>query len=150
MAELVEAVADSSADLVVFVGTSHTKLIELLDAETAVFRLPIVTIMKDVNPNVSLRLDTNIVEVEENDGHHLLRETYAVKGQVKNRIIFGTWSDSGGLTIENQNVCERRQDLGGVQLRDAIMPYAKLTKLYFDNNENLINTGGVYQVSIII
>ena len=146
---LVKAVSESDADMVVFVGTSHKKLIELLDAETTVFRFPTVTIMKDVNPNVSLRLDTNIVEVEEGDGY-ILTETYAVKGQVKNRNVFGTWSESGGLSVESPNVCERRQDLGGVQLRDAIMSYAKLTKLHFDTNENIIGTGGVYQVRRII
>ena len=146
---LIRAVTESDADMVVFVGTSHKKLIELLDAETTVFRFPTVTIMKDVNPNVSLRLDTNIVEVEEGDGY-ILTETYAVKGQVKNRNVFGTWSESGGLSVESPNVCERRQDLGGVQLRDAIMSYAKLTKLHFDTNENIIGTGGVYQVRRII
>ena len=145
MTELKTAVADSNVHMVVFVGSSHTKLIELLNAETAVFRFPIVTIMKDVNPNVSLHLDTNIVEVEEGDGY-LLRETYAVKGLVKYRNAFGTWSERGGLFVENPNVCERRRDLGGVQLWDAIMPYAKLTKLYFDSNRNIIGTGGVYQV----
>ena len=145
MAELTKSVAESDADTIVFVGTSHRRLIELLDAETRVFRFPTVTAMKDVNPNISLRLDTNIVEVEEGDGY-ILTETYAVKGQVKKSNIFGTWSESGGLSVENPNVCERRRDFGGVNLRDAIMPYAKLTKLYLDTNENIIGTGGVYQV----
>ena len=71
-------------------------------------------------------------------------------GNAKNRNVFGTWSESGGLSVESPNVCERRKDLGDVQLRDAIMPYAKLTKLYFDTNENIIGTGGVYQVIRII
>ena len=146
---LVKAVAESDADMLVFVGQSHKKLIELLDAETTVFRFPRVTIVKDVNPNISLRLDTNLVEIEERD-MYLLRESYAVKKQFKSRNLFGTWSQSGGLSVEIPNVCERRGDLGGVNLRDAIMPYAKLTKLYFDANENVIGTGGVYQVRRII
>ena len=115
MTILVKAVAESDANMVVFVGNSHNKLIQLLDTETTVFRFPKVTIMKDVKPNISLRLDTNIVEIEEGDGY-LLRETYAIKGQFKRRNFFGTWSPSDGLSVEIPNVCERRENLGGVVL----------------------------------
>ena len=142
---LIKAVTESDADVIVFVGTNHLNLIRLLDIETNVFKYPKVTIMKDANPNVSLHLDTNIVEVEEGSGYLILKETYAVKGQVKHRVLLGNWSESGGLHVESLNVCERRKDLGGVNLRDALMPYAKLTKLYFDNDGNIIATGGVYQ-----
>ena len=147
MTVLIKVVTESDADVIVFVGTNHLNLIKSLDSKTTVFKYPRVTIMKDVKPNVSLHLDTNIVEVEEGNGYLLLRETYAVKGQVKHRVLFGNWSESGGLLVDSPNVCERRQDLGGVNLRDSIMPYAKLTKLFFDNEGKIIATGGVYQAS---
>ena len=44
MTILVKAVAESDANMVVFVGNSHNKLIQLLDTETTVFRFPKVTI----------------------------------------------------------------------------------------------------------
>ena len=137
--------------MIVFFGTEHNKLIQMLDMESNIFRLPIpmAAIMGSDNviTNVSLRLDTNIVTIEESGGsdNYNLRETYSIKKGSKISNIFGTWSKSGGLSVNTTNVYERRKNLGGVELRDAILPYTKITQPIMDNNGNVIDSGGVFQ-----
>ena len=148
MTEVVDNVKKSNADLVVFLGTNHATLIDILDRETAVFRLPLVTIMmSDIPDSIDLRLDTNILRLEQNEisNGYQLREIYSVMKGPKITRVIGTWSTSAGLSVEIFNVYERRQDLGGIQLRDALLPYAKITKPYFDGDDNVIRTGGVFQ-----
>ena len=111
-------------------------------------RLPLVTIMTSgVSDDVNLRLDTNIVSVEHSGSpdDYLLKETYSIKSGPKISQIIGTWSRSGGLAVKILNVYERRQNLGGIQLRDAILPYAKITKPHFDSNYKVLESGGVFQ-----
>ena len=95
----------------------------------------------------ALRLDTNIVSVEQNGGpdDYLLKDIYSIKKGPQMRKEFGTWSKEAGLSVKVLNVYERRQNLGGIQLRDAILPYAKITKPNFDKNDNVIGSGGVFQ-----
>ena len=135
-------------DLVVFLSTNHSKLIDTLDKETTVFRLPLITIMMgDNTESVDLRLDTNIVSIEQDPGpdNYLLRDIYSIKKGPKMSRKFGTWSRDAGLSVKIMNVYERRQNLGGIQLRDAILPYAKITKPNFDKNDYVIGSGGVFQ-----
>ena len=142
------SVKDSNQDLVVFLGTNHTNLITTLDKETYVFRLPLVTIiMGDITDMINLRLDTNIVSIEHNSetNGYLLKDIYSIKKGPKVSKEFGTWSIDAGLTVKTLNVHERRQNLGGIQLRDALLPYAKITKPTFDQNDQVIESGGVFQ-----
>ena len=147
MTEIINVVKGSSADIIVFAGAHPTRLIKLLDQETPVFRLPQVTIMNIPNPNVRLRLDTSIVQIEENGASdaYLLTESYSVKNGSAKINVYGYWSKNEGLSVKDPNLNERRRNLGGIQLRDAIMPYAKLTKIYLDSDGNIKSTGGVYQ-----
>ena len=41
MTELLDYVKNGNADLIVFLGTNHTRLIKMLDGETALFRVAI-------------------------------------------------------------------------------------------------------------
>ena len=148
MTEILDNVKKSNVDLIVFLGTNHTRLIKILDRETALFRLPLVTIMVNgASVNVNLRLDTNIVSFEQSGGpdKYLLTETYSIKNGPKLSQVIGTWSRSNGLAVSILNVYERRQNLGGIQLRDAILPYAKITKPHFDSNYKVTGSGGVFQ-----
>ena len=148
MSDIVKNIKNSNMDLVVFLSTNHSKLIDMLDKETTVFRLPLITIMMgDNTESVDLRLDTNIVSIEQDPGpdNYLLRDIYSIKKGPKMSRKFGTWSRDAGLSVKILNVYERRQNLGGIQLRDAILPYAKITKPNFDKNDNVIGSGGVFQ-----
>lgn len=148
MTEVVDRVKKSDTDLVVILGTKHARLINMLDRETAVFRLPLVTIMiSDISDSIDLRLDTNILIIEQSDNSdgYQLKEIYAIKKGKKIKRVIGSWSRSSGLSMEVLNVYERRQNLGGIQLRDAILPYAKISKPYFDQDNHVIRTGGVFQ-----
>ena len=141
-------VTNSNTDLIVFLGNNHSKLIDTLDKKTAVFRPPLVTIMMgDNTESVDLRLDTNIVSIEQNgeSDNYLLKDIYSIKKGPKLSREFGTWSRDAGLSVKMLNVYERRQNLGGIQLRDAILPYAKITKPKFDKNNKVIESGGVFQ-----
>ena len=148
MTEVADNVKKSNAEVVVFVGTNHGKLIDTLDRDTAVFRLPLVTItMGDISDSIDLRLDTNILIIEQNDNSddYQLKEVYSIKNGPKIKRVIGTWSPRAGLSVQTLNVYERRQNLGGIQLRDALLPYAKITKPYYDQYENVIRTGGAFQ-----
>ena len=131
-----------------FFGAEHGELIQLLDRQTKVFRLPLVTIMANVNvSDVSLRLDSNIVRVEENAGSdgYQLRETYSIKRGPKISNVYGKWSKNQGLSVPTTNVYDRRKNLGGVVLRDAILQYTKITQPIIDNNGSVIDSKGVFQ-----
>ena len=148
MTEVADNVKKSNAEVVVFVGTNHGKLIDTLDRDTAVFRLPLVTItMGDISDSIDLRLDTNILIIEQNDNSddYQLKEVYSIKNGPKIKRVIGTWLPRAGLSVQTLNVYERRQNLGGIQLRDALLPYAKITKPYYDQYENVIRTGGAFQ-----
>ena len=148
MTEVADNVKKSNAEVVVFVGTNHGKLIDTLDRHTAVFRLPLVTItMDDISDSIDLRLDTNILIIEQNDNSddYQLKEVYSIKNGPKIKRVIGTWLPRAGLSVQTLNVYERRQNLGGIQLRDALLPYAKITKPYYDQYKNVIRTGGAFQ-----
>ena len=147
---VISGVKSSEADMIVFLGTKHARLIQMLDKESSVFRLPMAAIMANEDvaaSNVSLHLDTSIVTIEESGGsdNYILREIYSILKGPKITSIFGNWSKNGGLSVNTANVYERRKNLGGIELRDAILPYTKITKLITDNNGNVVDSGGVFQ-----
>ena len=148
MSDIVRNVKSSNQDVVVFMGSHYSKLIRALDNETDVFKLPLVTIMMSGNADhVDLRLDTNVVSIEENKNpdDYILRDIYSIKRGPKLSKVFGTWSNGAGLSVKTSNIYERRQNLGGIKLRDAILPYAKITKPNYDQNDRVIDSGGVFQ-----
>ena len=147
---LISGVKSSEADIIVFLGTQHARLIQMLDKESNLFRLPMAAIManEDVaTSNVSLHLDTSIVTIDQSSGsdNYILREVYSIMKGQKIINIFGNWSKNGGLLVNTANVFERRKNLGGIELRDAILPYSKLTKPIMDNNDNVVDSRGVFQ-----
>ena len=57
---------DVDIDLAVFLGTNHIKLIDMLNNKTNVFKLPYTTLIpKSEMGNIDLRLDTNVVAIDE-------------------------------------------------------------------------------------
>ena len=103
MTEVVDRVKKSDTDLVVILGTKHARLINMLDRETAVFRLPLVTIMiSDISDSIDLRLDTNILIIEQSDNSdaYELEEIYSIKKGKKIKRVIGSWSRSSGLSME--------------------------------------------------
>ena len=104
--------------------------------------------MANVNvTDVSLRLDSNIVRIEENAGSdgYQLRETYSIKRGLKISNIYGNWSRGQKLSVPTANVFERRKNLGGVVLRDAILQYTKITQPIINNYGSVIDGEGVFQ-----
>ena len=149
MDSIISGVKYSDADIIIFLGTNHTKLIQKLDLETNVFRLPMAAIMTydDAAVNISLHLDTNIVSVEESNysDNYILREMYSIKKGPRISNIYGNWSEDDGLSVSMANVHERRKNLGGIELRDAILPYTKITQPITDQNGNVVDSKGVFQ-----
>ena len=149
MDHLINGVKYSEADLIVLLGSGHTALIQMLAMKSNVFRLPMTAVMtnEDGATNFPLHLDTNIVTIQENGGseNYVLREIYSIKRGPKITSVIGNWSKDGGLDLVSVNLHERRKNLGGTELRDAILPYTKITQPVTDNNNNLVDSGGVFQ-----
>ena len=76
---------------------------------------------------------------------YLLEESYAIKGGPKITRIIGSWSYKTGLTIKTANLLERRKNLNGIELRDSVLPYAKISKPVYDDQGNVIKSGGIFQ-----
>ena len=77
---------------------------------------------------------------------YLLGESYAIKrGPIINRT-FGSWSHKTGLTIKTPNILERRKNLNGVEIRDSVLPYSKISQPKYDSEGNVISSGGIFQV----
>ena len=57
---------DVDIDIAVFLGTNHIKLIKILNNQTNIFKLPYTTLItKSETGNIALRLDTNVVAIDE-------------------------------------------------------------------------------------
>ena len=57
---------DVDIDIAVFLGTNHIKLIKILNNQTNIFKLPYTTLItKSETGNIDLRLDTNVVTIDE-------------------------------------------------------------------------------------
>ena len=66
--ELVEVVnnRDMDIDITIFMGTDHRHLMKILDNRTGIFRFPRTTLIaKPQMGEIALRLDTNVVTVDE-------------------------------------------------------------------------------------
>ena len=62
---------DADIDLAVFLGTNHIKLMKMLNNKTNIFKIPYTTLISKAEMgNIDLRLDTNVVSIDE------FRDTY--------------------------------------------------------------------------
>ncbi len=97
--------------------------------------------------NIPLRLDTNIVIIEEatNDGGFILSDIYAIKSGPPIKKQIGTWDHANRLKLAFPNVLERRTDLGGVTLKNTILPYSVACMVTYDDKGNVVNSTGFLQ-----
>ncbi len=97
--------------------------------------------------NLHLRLDTNVVIYEETmngDGFNL-SDIYAIKSRPQIKEQIGTWHNSAGLKVPVPNVLERRTNLGGVTLKNTILPFSVACVVTYDNDGNVFNSTGFLQ-----
>ena len=77
---------DADIDLAVFLGTNHIKLMKMLNNKTNIFKIPYTTLISKAEMgNIDLRLDTNVVSIDE------FRDTYLPSRNIpthNNMIIF--------------------------------------------------------------
>ena len=74
------------------------------------------------NIDISLRLDSMVIQLQENTDHISLLEWYAVKGKSFSTPL-GQWSETNGLRIETPSIWYRRNDLGGAVLVASNLEY---------------------------
>jgi hypothetical protein len=98
---------------------------------------------------LTLQLDTNIIFYEPHDNEeYKLYEQYSIMGgpPITNKI--GTWDKSGGLCLSKLNMWERRSDLQGTRLRNAVVTWPHLTDLIYNDLKELVGSKGLFQETL--
>ena len=147
----IKALVDSNQlEMLFFIGSGHYDLIRLLQNDLGVFNSDTYAIMssKYQRAGLSLRLDTKILFFERTkDPGFRLMEQYSVMGKrVESRQV-GYWRKSGGLRMTSRGIWERRSNLMGVKLRNAVLAQGALTTVERDSTGVLVSTGGSMQVA---
>ena len=78
---------------------------------------------------------------------YILEESYAIKKGPTINSAIGSWSNKTGLTIKTPELLERRGNLNGVEIRDSVLPYSKISQPQYDSEGNVNGTGGIFQVN---
>ena len=91
--------------------------------------------------NLPLTLESNLLLYSMRvDGSISLREAYLVKSQVLKENHFGTWSESEGLSVTQEERWERRADLTGVTLVNTVSKWPGM----MDPSPDKKTTGGLF------
>ena len=133
-------------ELLVFIGSDHSDLLQLLDDETEIFHSEVKSIMV-VHSGVhfNLRLDTNIIFCKAEGTSNELSEQYAIKkGAVITQHI-GSWTSSSGLQITSPVLWERRSDLKKTQLIDTILRFGVVTRFSQNEEGDITDKEGIFQ-----
>ena len=145
----ISALADSKQlEMLFFMGSGHDDLIRHLQNNLGVFNSDTYAIMDSQyrRAGLSLRLDTKILFFEStNDPGFTLLEQYSVMGTRVERRQVGYWRRSGGLRMTSRGIWERRSNLTGVQLRNAVLAQGTLTTVERDSQGGLIAARGSMQ-----
>ncbi len=73
--------------------------------------------------HLPLRLDSNLLAYDTKEGLYEIREKYKVKGGTLLRTKLGHWSEEQGLNLIEEELWERRSDLGGAVLTNVMLPW---------------------------
>ena len=141
-----EMKTDDETELIVFIGSDHGDLLQLLDDETDIFHSGVKSIIQR-HPAVqfNFRLDTNIIFCKNEGSSVELSESYAIKkGPVITQQI-GNWTSSSGLRISSPVLWERRSNLLKTQLIDTILAYSIVTQFSHNQQGDIEEQKGIFQ-----
>ena len=133
-------------DLLVFIGSDHTDLLQLLANHTGIFHSEVTSLI-ETHPSVhfDFRLDTNIVFCKMEESVLNLYENYAIKRGPTISQSIGSWSTTSGLEIDVPMMWDRRTNLMSTQLVDTILPYAIVTRFQKSVDGDIMNKSGIFQ-----
>lgn len=83
----------------------------------------------DYFQQISLRLDDYIIMYETNENQTDLMEVYAIKSGPVINEKFGTWSADSGINVSQPNPFERRKNLRGAVLTNALQTWSPFSVL---------------------
>ena len=143
--EYIRSIQDE-IDLLIFVGSDHAELLQLLDNYTDIFHSKVMSVM-EVHPTTKLnfRLDTNIAFCKNERDSLAIFDIYAIKRNPTITQKYGRWNISSGLQIDAPMVWERRSNLMNTELIDTILPYAIVTRFGQSNEGDIMNKSGIFQ-----
>ena len=164
--ETVEAIVDlvesESADMVYFAATAgHMELAHYLAEHTGVFQSRTASIFlpagdfKDTidERELGLRLDSKVYfyDLFDNGTGADIEEGYYIKSKVRVRRTVGRWTGGSKVSLDVQfNIWERRADLKGVELVNAVMPLSILTIVDCDSSKPLRVSGYLIDLFALI
>jgi hypothetical protein len=139
-------------DAIFFTGSGHSLLISSLSSRGSdFFSTDSHPIFMEWNPmqTFKLQLDTNIIFYKPLDnGECKLYEQYSIMGGRSITNDIGTWDESGGLRHSKLNMWERRSDLQGTRLRNAVAAWPHLTDLIYNDQNKLVGSKGLFQETL--
>ena len=133
-------------DLVLFLGSNHTEILDRLVNEEKIFNAGVIGLLPEEDygrERFLLRLNTKLVFYAWEEDHFVLKERYAVRGIVVESDI-SNWTESVGFKVEKPQIWERRTNLLGSDVKVASVHLLPLHELYFEdaNYETGKITGG--------
>jgi hypothetical protein len=136
-------------DAIFFTGTSHSALLMSLSQKSHFFSLEDPTFIQWNPPhNFKLQLDSNVVFYKTvGRGVYKLHEQYSIQTGAIIINEIGTWN-STGLFLSKQNMWDRRSDLRGLMLRNAVVEWPYMTDLIYNNQRELVGSKGKFQETL--
>ena len=133
-------------EVLVFIGSDHADLLQLLVNRTAIFHSKVMSVMES-HPTVlfNLRLDTNVVFCKKEKNSLRLYESYAIKRGPTMTQDIGYWSAESGIQVDAPILWERRSNLMNTQLLDTILPYSIVTQFKHDEEGEIVEKTGIFQ-----
>ena len=117
-----------------FSDGNHSSLISSLNATFFVMGGPVFMGVQHSSDVAHLRLDNNIIFIDERQNEIKLLEKYMVGNDKLISSQVGSWSKRKGLNITAVAVFERRDNLHGITLRNGIMSWKPLIDYIKDDN----------------
>ena len=136
-------------DGVIFVGQGHEKLLkQLAIAAPDMLTSNYPTFMPfSYKFDINLRLDSNIIFYEEKSAtNYGLYDIFAVKGGSPITEVLGNWNMMKGISlVASMNRWDRRGDLQGAILTNALFDNAFVSDFIRDDNGSIIGSKGLFQ-----
>ena len=117
-----------------FSDGNHSSLISSLNATFFVMGGPVFMGVQHSSDVAHLRLDNNIIFIDERQNEIKLLEKYMVGNDKLISSQVGSWSIGKGLNITAASLFERRDNLHGITLRNGIMSWKPLIDYIKDDN----------------
>ena len=118
-------------DAAVFVGFGGHE--QILKAAVLNLKLETITRRFNARADLSMNLDSKVVFYKVLNASTIeVSEEYTVRNSPVIRKVFGNWTESKGLLIEEPSRWERRADLRGVQLKQSFLTYGIVSMILKD------------------